>query len=587
MPARPHQVAARQAILDDFDAGYRQLVVSMATGTGKTFVFAEMYEALKSRLPGKMLVLAHTEELIDQTVTALRVMYPKLRVDKEMAEHKADPSKADIIVASVASLGRKGTKRVDKYNWDEWDKIVVDEAHHTPANSYRNILAAAGVLQHDSLKLLLGVTATTQRADGKPLEEFYKKISYSYGLRQAIDDGWLVDVKGYRVDTVTSLDGVATSNGDFNKDELADRINNPDRNNRVVTAWTELGQGRQTVVFAANIAHAQALALEFKARGVNAEAIWGEDPLRSQKLEHHRAGHTKVLVNVGVLVEGYDDWRIGCILLARPTQSESLFTQMCGRGTRLQEGYGNLKELQALPTEGQPGYEGEIDCIKQDLIVIDVVDNSSKHSLMTLPSLMGLPDGFDLKGGSAVGALKVIETAQEDNPNVDFTKLDLLTNLTSFIEQVNLFELRFPAEVESNSDLKWCRAVSGGYRMTIPGPMIGNPPRRDYSRDGEVCIKQNLLGQWEIKIDVKNVKSEGVRNTMEEAFVAADHQLRERAKYAMMLLDRKPAWNGEPMKKNGRQHNFLRKLYPHMKFPANMTKGQASFWIDKRMKGKR
>ena len=573
MPARPHQVAARQAVLADYDAGYRQVVVSMATGTGKTFVFAEMYEALKSRLPGKMLILAHTEELIDQTIAALRVMYPTLRVDKEMAEHKADPSKADIIVASVASLGRKGTKRVDKYNWDEWTTVVVDEAHHTPAASYRNILDCAGVLRPDSNKLLLGVTATTQRADGRPLEEFYKKISYSYGLRQAIDDGWLVDVKGYRVDTVTSLDGVATSNGDFNKDELADKVNNPERNNRVVTAWTELGQGRQTVVFAANIAHAQALALEFKARGVNAEAIWGEDPLRSQKLEHHKAGHTTVLVNVGVLVEGYDDWRIGCILLARPTQSECLFTQMCGRGTRLQENTGNLK---AKPTSWS------LPC-KEDLIVIDVVDNSSKHSLMTLPSLMGLPDGLDLKGGSAVGALKVLEAAQEDNPTVNFTDLQSIDGLKSFVEQVNLFELRFPAEVESNSELKWCHAVAGGYRMRIPGPMIGNPAHRDYTQTGEVRIKQNFLGQWEIKGKVKKQEFEGIRSTMEEAFVAADHVVRERANYVMDLLDRKPTWNGKPMKKNGKQHNLLRKLYPGKQWPSDFTMGQASFWIDKRL----
>src|ERR1035437_4936976 len=153
MPARPHQIAAQHAVLDDFDAGYRQLVISMATGTGKTFVFGEIYEALKSRLPGKMLVLAHTEELVDQNIAALQKMYPDLRVDKEMSQHKADPSKADIIVASVASLGRKGTKRVDKYNWPDWDKLVVDEAHHTPASSYRNVLDAMGVLAPDSTRL--------------------------------------------------------------------------------------------------------------------------------------------------------------------------------------------------------------------------------------------------------------------------------------------------------------------------------------------------------------------------------------------------------------------------------------------------
>src|ERR1035437_7060591 len=205
---------------------------------------------------------------------------------------------------------------------------------------------------------------------------------------------------------------------------------------------------------------------------------------------------------------------------------------------------------------------------------------------MTLPSLMGLPDGFDLKGGSAVGALKVLETAQEDNPNVDFKTLSSLDGLKSFIEQVNLFELRFPDEVTANSELKWCHAIEGGYRMTIPGPMAGDPPVRNNKLAGSVRIHQNLLGQWEIQGTVKKQPFVGFRNTMEEAFVAADHAIRERANYALTVLDRKAQWSGKPMEKNGKQHNLLKKLYPHMNFPVDMTKGQASFWIDKRLKRK-
>ena len=187
-------------------------------------------------------------------------------------------------------------------------------------------------------KLLLGTTATSKRADGKALGEFFNRISFTYGLEQAIKDGWLVDVRGYRVDTETDLDSVSIEAGDFNKTELQDKVNNPERNKRIVEAWMKLAEFRQTVAFCAGVDHAKALAATFKEFGVDAEAIWGDDPDRAQKLADHKAGKTKVLCNYGVLVEGYDDPGISCILHARPTENESLYQQMSGRGTRLDPG---------------------------------------------------------------------------------------------------------------------------------------------------------------------------------------------------------------------------------------------------------
>src|SRR6266851_276099 len=447
--SRSYQTAAHDAVLEDFDAGYRHQVISMATGTGKTFVFAKLLEKLETRLQGKVLILVHTEELVDQNLAMLKEIYPNKNIQKERADHKADPTTADIIVASVKSLGRKGTKRVYKYNWAEWKTVVVDECHHTVAQSYRNILDLAGCYQPEFTGLLLGFTATTQRSDGKALADYYSRISYVYSLRQAIEDGWLVDIKGYRVNTETDLNGVGQSDGDFEKTALANKVNNPVLNEKVVSAWEKLGDNRQTVVFAADVAHAQALAQEFKDRGHNFEAVWGEDPNRKQKLEDHKAGKIKGLVNVGVLIEGYDDWQISCIVLACPTQSECKFTQMCGRGTRLQEGTGNLKESEDV------GEEWVKDLVKKDCVIIDVMDTTTTHSLMSVPSLMGLPDGLDLKGGSAIKAKQQLEALQEQYPNVDFKNLKCVDDAKSYVEQVNMFEIRFPAEVESNSQFKW------------------------------------------------------------------------------------------------------------------------------------
>lgn len=552
MILRPHQINAHESIISAYDNGDTRQIVNMSTGTGKTVVFSTLIDALNSRLPGKTLLLAHTEELINQAIKTLEITNLDKKIDKEMAEHKADPATADIVVASVASLGRKGSKRLEKYNWAEFDKIIVDEAHHSTAGSYLNILRASGALRPGSNKLLLGATATTQRADGEALGSIYTKISYVYSLRQAIKDGQLVDVRGFRINTETDIQAVGSTYGDFKLQELADKINNPARNLKIVEAWDSHADERQTVVFCATVQHAQDLATAFRNNGVTAHAIWAYDPERELKLANHKDGLFQVLVNVGILTEGYDDPRIGCVVIARPTKSGTLFTQMCGRATRLAEG-------------------------KTDAIILDVVDMSAGHSLCTVPTLMGLAPNLDLQGRSLLASVEELEAAQEKNPNVDFAKLKNIGDLKSYVEQINLFAVNFPAEVESNSDFKWTKAATGGFRMSIPKSQIDTTP----SKPGWVTIKQNLLDTWEIDGVIRDTKIHGVRPTMEEAFAAADDAIRKRAGDVVCLVDRKSSWNTQPA--TAKQFLLLTKLYKGKKWPDDLTRGQAAHFIDVRL----
>ena len=563
METRPYQTASLSAISSAYDKGIRRMLVSMATGTGKTVCFSSLYEHMRSRVPGQMLVLQHREELAQQNADKLRRVNPTLRVDIEMAEHRADPSQADVIVASVATLGRKGTKRVNKYNWEQVRTVVVDEAHHSTADSYRNIFALTRSLEPTSNGLLVGYTATPQRSDGKALAEIYEKVVFVYSIRDAITDGWLVDIRGYRVRTDTDLSGVEKSRGDFAADQLADAVNTPERNNRVVKAWLDRGEGRQTVVFCAGIAHAQELAKSFREAGIASEAVWGDDQERAAKLQAHRDKEITVVCNCGVLVEGYDDWRIGCIVLARPTQSSVLFTQMVGRGTRLQEGTGNLKSALRHGLELEEG-------LKTDCIVIDVVDNSSRHSLITLPTLMGLPGTLDIQGKGVVAAAEEIEAAQAEHPSIDFTKLELLSNMKQFIEQINMFEVRFPPEVEENSELTWYRAAGGGYRIAIPKAAGG----------GYAKISQNMLDKWEIEGDLGGRTFHGTGAAMEGAFKKCDELIRERCPEILNIISRKATWHGK--KASVQQMSLLAKLYKGRKFPE-LTKGMASRLIGERL----
>src|SRR5208283_3626935 len=134
------------------------------------------------------------------------------------------------------------------------------------------------LVRNDVNKLLLGVTATPQRGDGKALVDIYDKIVYKYPIREAIEDGWLVDLSCWRVYTDTNLDQVHTDKGDFQTGELSEAVNTDVRNKLVVNGWMEKGQGRQTLGFCVDIQHAKDMAAAFRGCGIHAEAIWGDDP---------------------------------------------------------------------------------------------------------------------------------------------------------------------------------------------------------------------------------------------------------------------------------------------------------------------
>ena len=304
MDLRPRQTEAIDAVVQSYlDGIYQQLIV-MATGTGKTVIFGNLWNRLVQYLPGRMLVLAHREELIDQAQRTLQLNNPSIKVGKEMAEYRADLD-CKIIVSCVASIGRMDSKRLERFGLDTFDKVICDEAHHSIASTYMNVFEALGLLKPESKKLLVGFTATPKRknltrAQKKQvttlddesllsLKSVYKKIVFSYPMRQAIKEGWLVPLRGFKVKTESSLDNIRMVAGDFKQDELAATVNVDDRNLQVIKAYKEFGEGRQTVGFTVDIAHAQALAKMSRDYGIKAEAVWGNDPDRVRNLLSIRA----------------------------------------------------------------------------------------------------------------------------------------------------------------------------------------------------------------------------------------------------------------------------------------------------------
>jgi len=390
---RPYQTEALGAIKRAYERGVRRQLLVLPVGSGKTLIAARLPELLGDP---RLVYLAHRLELLEQTLAVFRGERPDRRAGIEREDKH--PSPADTtVVASIQSLCRPA--RLVRYRPEDWPMMIVDESHRAVADSYLQVFHHFRHLPHDGLPartdgLLLGITGTAKRTDDVGLAYVFEEVPFTRTLRDMIEERHLVPLRGYLLRGGANLEGVRvrTEDGDrdFDPHALARAVNTPERNRLVVdgTRHKALAEGLPTLVFAADIAHSDALAALFCKAGVRAASIHGNMPslTRREILERFRRGELEVLVNVQLLLEGIDIPQIAAIVMARPTQSSLLFSQAVGRGTRK--------------------YPGKTECI-----VIDFVDNTHKHAagLVTLPTLFGLPPRFDLKGATAHEVVRQFE----------------------------------------------------------------------------------------------------------------------------------------------------------------------------------
>lgn len=581
MQLRQYQHDCLDAIVANYQAGVRHQLCVLATGLGKTVIFSNLPARLNN---GKLLVIAHRDELLSQAVDKIQHWNPTLKVGLEKAEQHADAN-SDVIVACNASVGRAGSKRLEHF-WDDIGTIVVDECQHILGGSYLNILEDSGVLLPESKKLLVGFTVTPRRHNKKrtaqtgllddedlvSLKSVFSKITYSFPIRKGIKEGFLAPLHGMRVSTQTNLDSVKIVAGDFAVDQLSTAVNSPERNALVVKTWKENAQGRPTLCFTVDIAHAKDLAETFMHNGVLAQPIYGDDPQRAEKLKWFESGKVQVLCNCALLIEGFDSPSVSCITLARPTRSGSLYTQMIGRGTRLHPG-------------------------KDDCLVVDICDNSKRCSLVTLPSLLGLPPTFDLHGSSVVAAAEEMENLREKYPTLNLSELTDLSRIKPFIESIDLFSEPYTEEVKEFSKLTWMGCSDGSYVLQIPEKqeLKGMFYAHKHER---LAIAENELGEYVLSISAVNVdKQLGIYNTLKEAFESADEVIRRCRPDRVKLLSRESEWHtypaSDPAKKLlrslTRSKPILRCLCPGQqsailcpvcKMKTGLTAGEASVAIN-------
>ena len=322
-----------------------------------------------------VLVLAHREELVQQACDKIgHALGDPGQVGIEQASLRAD-SGVKVVVASIRSL--RSERLAALRQRFAFGLVIYDECHHAPADDNVRVLRELGCLDPDWSGTLLGVTATTQRGDGKGLDGVFERVVYFQTLPDLIAQQWLAPLRGYRIATSADLSAVRPVGEDLDLEALADAVDIEERNALVARSIQELARDRRTIAFCVTVAHAQNLALALRKLGVRAGVVHGELPRlqRADVLAAFRQQQLQVVCNVAVLTEGFDDPGVSCIAMARPTRSPGLYAQCVGRGTRL--------------------YEGKRDCL-----VLDFVDVSSLD-LCALPALYGMPRQLDLQGERA------------------------------------------------------------------------------------------------------------------------------------------------------------------------------------------
>jgi DNA repair protein RadD len=209
------------------------------------------------------------------------------------------------------------------------DLLVVDEAHHARAETYQRLLAAY------PNAVILGLTATPCRGDGRGLGNIFEVLIECPSVAELIGGKYLVETRPY-APVRPDLTGVHIRRGDYVENELAARMNTAKLVGDVVAHWLRLAERRSTVVFAVDVAHSVHLRNEFRRAGVLAEHLDGSTPIeeRDRILAQLASGTIDVVTNCMVLTEGWDQPRVSCLVLARPTKSLGLYRQMVGRCLR-------------------------------------------------------------------------------------------------------------------------------------------------------------------------------------------------------------------------------------------------------------
>lgn len=524
------------------------------TVTHNTTVFCELARRrMEQDRFLQVLLVAHQIELLEQAKARFELMIPGVRVGMESGDSKA-PTSSQIVCASVQTIGRAGSQRLD---WMRPGLIIVDEAHHAASATYQRVFERYGVFDEDSKPpYLLGVTATPHRMDNRALHSrdgaTFERILFQYTLRQAIADQFLANVRGYRaVASALDLSVIGTQSGDYKVGELQSAMDVPEVTASGIAAWREVAEQRRTLVFCVGVEHAKHVAEAFRQLGYRADAVYGDmdRDVRERTMRRFRSGELQILTNCSLVTEGVDVPEIDAVLMLRPTQSWALYTQMAGRGLRLAGG-------------------------KSDCIVIDVVGNSERHALgktppVSLAGVFDLPLGLDLGGELVTDAIDLLEQMDEYQRGTVMKRVIDMQGLHQALTEVDLLaELGIPDELSGVTTWSWLKLTDDQYMLACGSDRVTGARR-------SVSLKVDALGAWEATIvDGTQQFTRALGGALPEAMRATEKVVRSRWPEVGLLVDTKSAWRSQ--RPTDKQIEMLRRIGIESGRIAAINKGQAT-----------
>ena len=331
-----------------------------STGFGKTIALSAVVARSIEGGDAKACILAHRDELTAQNRGKFARVAPRIATSVVDARTKDWAGQATFAMAPT--LTRSGNLKA----MPALDLLVIDEAHHAVADSYRRIIDRARGTNPECR--IFGVTATPNRGDRKGLREIFDNVGDQVRLGELIASGHLVPPRTFIIDVGVQdqLRAVRKTTADFDMSEVAAIMNRAPVTDEVIRHWREKAGDRPTVVFCSTVAHAGNVAAAFNAADINAAVVHGDldGPTRRGILAAYAAGEIRVIVNVAVLTEGWDHPPTSCVVLLRPSSYKSTMIQMIGRGLRI------------VDPEEFPGV------IKTDCVVLDFGMSSLTHGTL-------------------------------------------------------------------------------------------------------------------------------------------------------------------------------------------------------------
>jgi superfamily II DNA or RNA helicase len=507
---RPYQEAAIEAVRQARGRNVKRMVVCLPTGAGKTVIFSHLAAAER----GKVMVLAHREELLEQARDKLqRSMGEGVLVEIEQGQRRAS-AQAQVVVSSIRSLRSQRLARLRQQH--DFRLVIYDECHHATAEDNMRVLRELGAFEIGWRGTLLGFTATTMRADGVGLEKVFEEIVYERSIQDMVGDGYLVPLRGYRVSTGEDLTRLGVGSGqDFNVEELAEAVDIQERNALVARAIQELARDRRTLVFCVTVNHARHLAASLRALGIPTGVVHGnlkgED--RARILGDFAKGKYQAVTNVGVLTEGFDDPGVSCVAMARPTRSQALYVQCVGRGTRL------------APE-------------KQDCLVLDFVDLSDL-SLVTLPSLFGMPRELNMEGREVNEAQQFFQRLTMDYPQFEMEAGEItIAEIQRRAVSFDPVSLHLDPEIKAISALAWTSLGPTGVVLHF---------HRNKKKLSELLImdsRQSGKARYQVFLDQEPMAS---FSKLLEAVEACDYEVHQMGPVSVASASPGAAWRARPV----------------------------------------